>query len=796
MASKDPCIAALAEKYKRSEKEVAEIYDEITAAREAELDVDDFLKRRALYKKEVLNEAILNLRKETELNADWDRRVEQGIDEHAAALESFELSERGGEGAKIGLDSDIDTIKATLRRKFFQDLHDIDPDWGRTFRKLSDEDVLALRQELEEGPGTSGNKRMEALARPIRNVLDSVHTRAHRAGLAMQRIENYLPHQWDSKRVADFGKAAWVKRMKAHLDLKRTFPGLDSKQADEVLGKSWENIANGRNIDIETVGSPEMKRGSRNARQRAFHFKDAKNSHAATQAWGRKDASILGSVISYMDSMSRDIAVVERFGTTPRENVQRAATRAYNKSKNPKAKKLLQDFLNAPDQSKLGKALNYGLGTADMPLNLEVAQINRSIRAVLNTSKLGKATLASIVDLATAAHNLRFQGLGMFEAYGRLFKMIGHIAANRAEARQFYHHLAVGMDGGIASIHKMTIGDNLVRPGSGLQSHISRMETFFFKWSGLTGWTDTIRAAAARVTAEHIGAHGNKNWDSLSDSVKRLLKLYDVNAKSWEDMRTAWKKAGGDVPLDDGRIYMMPEHLQESGLDETLMRIYQGEADYAVVMSNAKTKRLMLQGHRPGTIVGEALRFMGQFRSFPTAISQKVLGRGWRQDKAGMALLMAQMWGWGYVAMTAKDYAAGKKRKKLDHPRTYAEAFMHGGVVGIYGDLLLGSMVHRGGSPLDQIAGPGMSEVVKLTKTLRGMPAHVKKGQLDRSIARIGKQGVENLPFANHFLLQGLLHYNVLNELTEMQNPGALRRRQRRMEEEYGQEYLEVFEPK
>lgn len=794
MSKRTECIDRIIEKTGLSQEEVVSLVDEAFEALEKGETRDSFIRRKISDDKAAIQDQIFNLKKVTDVDADVKRRVEQGANEHDSILEALEGSERRGEGAKNNLDADVDTIKSTLKSRLFQELHDVDPNWHKTLRSLSDEDALHLRMELEEGIGSSKNRRMEALARPIRNVLDSAHARAQKAGLVMRRLENYLPHNWDSERIRRFGKTQWVKRMKAHLDLKKTFPGLDSKQADEVLGKSWENIAHGRDIDIEVVGSSEAKRSSRNARHRAFHFKDASASQAATKTFGKQNSSIMSGVINYVDQMSRDIGVVERFGTTPRENLQRVAVQAHNRATNAKTKKLLQDFIHEPAKSKIGRALDYGLGVSDVPLNLNAAQWNRSVRAVLNMSKLGKATLASVVDLATAANNLRFHGLGLFESYAKVIGEIAGSLTNKAEFRQIAHHLAVGMDGVMSSMQKWTIGDNLSRPGSGGHSIVSRMENFFFKASGLNWWTDTIRTAAGRITAEHLGAHATRGWKSLDPKVKRLLKLYDVDAKIWDDMRSAWKKAGGNTPLDDGRVYMMPEHLRESGLDETLMKIYQGEADYAVLMPNAKTRRLLLRGNRPGSLIGEVLRYMGQFRSFPTAISQKLLGRGWKQDKAGLALLMAQMWGWGYLAMSLKDAAKGKTpripKDKESGFKIAMESFMHGGVSGIYGDLVLGSMIHRGGGPIDQLAGVGAGEIEKLYSNVVDRYLLKETRDIGETAAALTRQALGNAPFANLFYVEGLMHYGILNELTEMQNSGSLRRRERRMQEDYQQEYF------
>ena len=45
--------------------------------------------------------------------------------------------------------------------------------------------------------------------------------------------------------------------------------------------------------------------------------------------------------------------------------------------------------------------------------------------------------------------------------------------------------------------------------------------------------------------------------------------------------------------------------------------------DHAVLIPGAREKRLMTQGQRAGSYIGEAVRFIGQFKTFPVTLMTK-----------------------------------------------------------------------------------------------------------------------------------------------------------------------------
>jgi hypothetical protein len=188
---------------------------------------------------------------------------------------------------------------------------------------------------------------------------------------------------------------------------------------------------------------------------------------------------------------------------------------------------------------------------------------------------------------------------------------------------------------------------------------------------------------------------------------------------------------------------------------------------------------------------------MGQFKAFPFAFGQKMIGRELAQFRAGTwkdgqkfrALLgMAQLVGgsalFGYIAMSAKDILKGKSTRDPINVNTFFAAMLQGGGLGIYTDFLFGN-IKNSTSALATIAGPGPTEAVRVLSALN----YAIRGEGGKA----GKQAYysikENIPFLNLFYIKTVFDYLIGYQMMETLSPGSLRRMEKRMKES-GQEFL------
>jgi len=227
-------------------------------------------------------------------------------------------------------------------------------------------------------------------------------------------------------------------------------------------------------------------------------------------------------------------------------------------------------------------------------------------------------------------------------------------------------------------------------------------------------------------------------------------------------------------------------------LKTKVLGMFLDRSTYAVLEPDARTRGWMKMGQQAGTHPGEALRFMSQFKAFPFAFYQKMIGREmamWKEgNKINAALGMAQLVGgsvlFGYIAMTAKDILKGKTPRSELNFKNFGAAMLQGGGLGIYTDFLFGN-IQNSTSALATIAGPIPTEATRLLSALN----YAIKGEGGKA----GKQAYysikENIPFLNLFYIKTAFDYMIGFQMMETLSPGSLRRMEKRMRES-GQEFL------
>ena len=204
----------------------------------------------------------------------------------------------------------------------------------------------------------------------------------------------------------------------------------------------------------------------------------------------------------------------------------------------------------------------------------------------------------------------------------------------------------------------------------------------------------------------------------------------------------------------------------------------------------------MQRGTRPGTVPGELLRFIGQFKSFSVAMVQSVLGRevygrGYdtlgeylrkgHGDLLGLAYMVGLYGVLGYGAMAAKDLLKLRDPRDPLDPRTMAAALVQGGGLGLYGDFLFGEYNRMGRTFSASMIGPVLGNL----DTAADLFTRMRNG--DDMAAASFKALIDNTPFLNLYWVRPLLDILVLYHIQEALNPGFLRRMEQRIQRENGQ---------
>jgi ribosomal protein S18 acetylase RimI-like enzyme len=650
----------------------------------------------------------------------------------------------------------------------------------------------------------------------IARVLEKYQTDArntrNRFGAWIRDLNGYITRQsHDMFKIRDAGEQAFKDYVLPRLDLQRSLRDFEGS-ADDFLTRVYDDFAAGSHMktkagedDIAAFGTG-ANLARRESVSRVLYFKDGNAAFEYNQKFGM--GTLAQSVLQGLDHAAKSAGLLKILGTNPEQTVTRLFDEYAETLRGDPVRRAR--FLSK--RKELSNLLAHVDGSVNIPGNVTAARISSFLRAWQSISKLGGAVISSITDLSNYAAELRF-GQDKNLLSGTL-DGIGALTQGRAagEKKQILSSLGV--------FHESTLGSVFARFDNPdlLGGKMSWAMQQFFKLNGLNWWTETLRDGYALTHSHYMATNAGKAFDKLPDNLRDMLGLYNIDAGKWEILRTSALKEA------DGKMYMTPEGLQTvpratleayiasrgrtvsdasvqnlaDDLSGALRAMTIDRMHHAVIEPGARTRAFMQRGTQPGTVAGELLRFIGQFKSFPVALIQmtlgrEVYGRGYdtlsdymkrgKGDMLGLASFIALSTAMGYAAMSVKDLLRGKNPRPVDDPRTWAAAMVQGGGLGLYGDFLFGKYNRMGGSLTGSMAGP----VANLADTAADLWTRIRTGD---DFAAVGFNALlANTPFMSLFYTRAALDYLILYQIQDSLNPGFLRRMERRLERENGQTF-------
>lgn len=706
------------------------------------------------------------------------------IDPAGAVLSIFEGTVKNVREGRVS----VQARKLGYEGRFFGDMMarvvGEKPHVERLLRDKAFNDDLA-REAIQ--PGSTRNADARFMAEQWAEFSERSRLDLNRLGANIGRLDGYLPQSHDAARILKAGQEAWVDAVIPKIDLQRTFPDATPDEARAILRDVWTTIVTGRGRGSTAKGRGEVTGPANLANSlgehRVLHFRSADDWLAYNGQFGEGNA--FSAIVSHQQRAARMAALMDVLGPNPEVMLNGVLDTLQRKVRDgdlaPEKKAGMISKLGT-DGTAIGRALDEAMGLTLSPVNITAANIGGGIRAVQSMAKLGGAVISSLSDVVTRAAAMTYQGKPVMQTYA---DQIGDFLQGRGagEQRQIAYLLGEGFDG---------IIDHIVSPhvaGDTAPGRMQQAMSAFFRYSGLSGWTDIMRASQARMASAWLGQNAGKEFDKLPAQLRRVFDHHGIEAGDWEKIRaTAWQ-------AENGRTYITPDRLDSLPVELKLRDFYADETGFGVIETDAAARRVALQGTRPGTPVGEAARFIMQFKGFPIAFTQRVLGRAFLggegengfqrllDNKAHIGHLVAGLTVAGYASMTAKDYLAGRTARDPSKPETILAALMQGGGAGIYGDFLFAQASRFGGGTLETIAGPTIGTGAQIVDLwLKARDGEAKAGEA-LNLA------LQNTPFANLWYARPVLDMLVLNSLREGLSPGFLARQERQRREDYGQEY-------
>ena len=599
---------------------------------------------------------------------------------------------------------------------------------------------------------------------------------------------------------------AWRDFVMEKLDQERTFAGVED--IEEFMLFVYNSLVRNQYLKSDgadfTYGSRSTARGKDVAKaaglsaKRVLHFKTADDWFDYNDLFGV--GNLKESFFSGLQTAGRNIGIMDTLGTKPQDNFNKIRTAVGNRlNKLGRKSDLTENMFN-----KYLRVVDGSIYTVE---NFGVAKYSAIARSLASMAKLGGATISAAADIGLYGSEMRYQGRsflgGMFEALSSLAKI-----KNPQQLKDIAEGLGFIGDNTIYDIAgRYQVGDNLSKG-------FTKTQRFFFKLNLLSWWTNTLKEGAMLGMANYFAKQKNLAFDSLNPQLKNLFNVYNIDSTKWNIIRkTAMEKA------DDGREFINIAMLDQisdadvkkiTGLDNLSKREILIEKDkfkasvsgmlldrsiYAVIEPDARVRGFMTQGYLGGTGMGEAIRFFGQFKAFPLSIVMKVLGReadyfkGANKDISrgivGLSAIIVTSGLLGYLSMTIKDLLKGRSPRDPTKLKSVMAAFLQGGGLGIYGDVLFNE-TRSGGDIIGSIAGPVPLTAFDLVQAIK-YGIRGEGGKAGRTAYRAVSSSI---PFLNLFYLKTAFDYLIGYQIMETISPGTLRRLERRMKRDYNQDFL------
>lgn len=424
-----------------------------------------------------------------------------------------------------------------------------------------------------EAPGSSGSKAAQKAAGIIYRYQRLSVEAMNREGAWVGQVEGYITRQaHDADRMVSAGYQAWRDAIAPRLD-ERTFEGVTDREG--FLHSVYNAVTTGVHLDADGLTgfkNPAFKGPSNLAKklsaQRTLHFRDADAWMDYQQAFGARN--LIESILRGLDKAARSTALMREYGTNPRAEFEADIQHLQEtwRDKDRDAVTRLGNWTKA-----LSNRMDELDGTAASPVNRVLARIGAGARTWQSLSKLGGVVLSALTDVPFKAGELRYQGINLLEGYADGITALTR-GRGAGETREIMDLIGAGLEGAIGHMASRFDGGDHV-PGQ-----LSSLANTFFRWTGLTYWTDAQRAGAEIIMSRHLGGLKGQAWDALPAETRRILSLFDIRAEEWQALDSVeWAQADGKAHLTPDRARLLSDDVVDGLIQDQVEQIGRTFAD-------------------------------------------------------------------------------------------------------------------------------------------------------------------------------------------------------------------------
>ncbi|MFW1826416.1 hypothetical protein [Acinetobacter sp. ULE_I092] len=714
------------------------------------------------------------------------------------------------------LNSEFKTIANESKRQLWDFYAHIKGGLGIwTDKKLADDIV---RERFGE---STSNDLAKKIADKVGKVNEDMRVRFNEAGGDIGNLgDKYgLPQIWDKLKLKAKGRQYWEDKAFKNID-RSTLVDKDGNflgdvEVKKLISESYDSISmDGLNkLNIGEIRQGGGKVTNRMSQSRVLHWKNA-------DAWidMQKDFGalpIVDLIDSHIDSMSRNIALVEKFGSNPNRAFDILAQESRRIDENNGVKtNLLNDGIGRAT-TMYDVFANRNMNGGSEAWN----QFGLAYRSWNTATMLGSALLASLSDTVTTAKMARMHNMSVLKLGGYMLNELNPL--NKAD-KELSFSLGLGIDEIVSSLGRFASEDltNIHDRATRVARVSNTIASTVMRASLLNAWTRATKTAWSKMLMnKYATTTKEKTWSQLESADQDFLKAVGMNESTWEIMRIAkpiQDGAGHELMTTQSILNIPDAQLSHLGdptqiKNEAVKQFYShvmDEQGMAVIETGLRERTKLFGKTHGGSLTGFMARGFLQFKSFPTAFLMRhgtraakdgVFSKGAASYMIPLAMGMGVM---GALSLQLGEIANGNNplpmwddKDSLVGLGFMTRAMMKGGGLTIMGDILAAGADTSGRNSADFIIGPMGGDMVKLATLTSGTANQIINGKdVTSKPNQIYMMLKSKIPGQNLWYAKLAMNRLMFDDLQNMIAPDYQEKYKRKMKKQGRSQYWESGE--
>jgi hypothetical protein len=454
----------------------------------------------------------------------------------------------------------------------------------------------------------------------------------------------------------------------------------------EILDEAFTNIMRGR--------------GTNNSDMRVFRFQDPDAWWRFMSKWGAGETGIYGLMLSHLNSMGREMGLIERLGPDHFANFRALHDEAVNAWDGMStAAQQASRVVGFETPRALQRTYDHLTGALHEVEDHFWAAIGSTTRSLTTGALLGSATVRAVPgDSVTAVLAHMRNGLPPTRFISGFIKSLGQSPKERRAVSARLHLTArAAMDFG-TQIGRFEGALDMMSGRGSVAATVSRgsarLADFVIRASGLKAWTDRAKSVFAMEFSAFLAESYGLAYKELPSPLRGFFRRHGITPQEWDVIAASepfeWQDA----------VFFDPEAVDRAISDKILGGIL--DERYAGVLEpDARQSQARGVMGKSGTLGGELMRSALVFKSFPMAmmtnhIIATLTSGPWWSRPLRLAGVLSLMTFAGAAGNQAYDILRGRDPADMGTTDFWMRAAWSGGGLGFYGDLVHGAIQDPG----------------------------------------------------------------------------------------------------